>query len=134
MPGLSDPLELVALSTFDARRGGENCAHVPENAVEDMGPADALVIVEERLAEFEGSSPDDYPPRPGRFGSSDGYRSETIDCLDRRKEFFDRFIPFRDSGRRFYAYVAFGPETPSAVRTEAWAILDRLEIAPRSGT
>jgi hypothetical protein len=134
MPGLVDPRELVALSTFDARRGGENCAHMPENAIEDMGPADALVVVEERLAESEGGTPSDYPPRPGHFGSGEGYPSEAVDCLDRRKEFLDRFIPFSDVGRHFYAYVAFGPETPSAVRTEAWAILDRLEIAPRSGT
>ena len=135
MPGLSDPRELVALSTFDARRGGENCAHMPENAIEDMGPTDALVVVEERLAEVEGGLPSDYPPRPSHFGASDGgYPSEAVDCLDRRKEFFDRLIPFSDAGRSFYAYVAFGPETPSAVRTEAWAILDRLEIAPRSGT
>ena len=133
MPMLSDPRELVALSTFDARRGGENCAHMPENAIEEMGPADALVLVQERLAEFEGSSPSDYPPRPSHFDPGDGYPSEAVDCLDRRKEFFDRYIPFGDAGRRFYAYVAFGPETPSAVRTEAWAILDRLEIAPRNG-
>ena len=133
MPGLVDPLELVALSTFDARRGGENCAHMPENAIEDMGPTDALVLVQERLGDLEGGLPSDYPPRPSRFGPSGGYPSEAVDCLDRRKEFFDRYIPFSDAGRRFYAYVAFGLETPSAVRTEAWAILDRLEIAPRSG-
>jgi hypothetical protein len=79
MPGLVDPRELVALSTFDARRGGENCAHMPENAIEDMGPADALVVVEERRAESEGGTPSDYPPRPGHFGSGDGYPSEAVD-------------------------------------------------------
>jgi hypothetical protein len=53
-----------------------------------------------------------------------------VDCLDRRKEFFDRFIPFSDSGRRFYAYVGFGADTPPAIRTQAWAILDGLEFEP----
>jgi hypothetical protein len=42
--------------------------------------------------------------------------------------FFDRIIPFSDSGRRFYAYVALGTETPDAVVAQAWTILDRLEI------
>ena len=65
---------------------------------------------------------------PGQFGPSNGYPSEAVDCLDEPKEFFDRFIPFRDSGRRFYAYIAFGSETPPAIRTQAWTILDRLEI------
>jgi hypothetical protein len=36
MPNLVDPSELVALSTFPARPGGENRAHMPENAIEDM--------------------------------------------------------------------------------------------------
>jgi hypothetical protein len=134
MPTLADPRELVAVSTFDARRGGDNCAHMPENAIEGMGPTDALVVLEERLAHFEvGSAPADYPARPERFGPANGYPSEAVDCLDRPKEFFDRFIPFRDSGRRFYAYIAFGTETPPATRAEAWSILDQLEIETRSG-
>ena len=133
MPMLSDPRELVALSTFDAPDGGENCAHMPENAIEKMGAGDGLVVIEERLAKFEGSSPSDYPPRPGHFGSDDGYSTEASDCLDRPKEFFDRLIPFREAGRRFYAYVAFGPEAPPAVRMEAWTILDRLVIQTRDG-
>jgi hypothetical protein len=133
MLALADPRELVAVSTFAARRGGDNCAHMPENAIEGMGPTDALVVLEERLAHFEAGTPSDYPARPERFGSGDSYPSEAVDCLDRPKEFFDRFIPFRDSGRRFYAYVAFGTETPPAIRAEAWSILDRLEIETRTG-
>lgn len=132
MPSLADPKELVALSTFPARPGGENCAHMPENAIEDMGPADALVVIEEHLSDFEGAGTlADYPERPGQFGPSDGYPSEAVDCLDQRKEFFDRFIPFRDSVRRFYAYVAFGTDTPPVIRTQAWAILDHLDVSPR---
>jgi hypothetical protein len=128
LPGLADPRELVAVSTFDPRAGGENCAHMPENAVEGLGASDALLVIEERLAEFDWGTPSDYPQRPGHFGPGNGYPSETVDCLDQHKEFFDRFIPFRAAGRRFYAYVAFGRETPPAIRAEAWAILDRLEI------
>jgi hypothetical protein len=132
LPGLADPRELIALSTFPTRAGGENCAHMPENAIEDMGAADALVVLEERVGDLEGSAATlrDYPERPKQFGPGGGYPSEAVDCLDRRKEFFDRFIPFSESGRRFYAYVAFGADAPPAVRTQAWTILDRLEIEP----
>lgn len=130
MPGLADPRELVALSTFPFRAGGENCAHLPENAIEDMGAGDALIVVQERVGDLEGSEATlrDYPERPEHFGPSNGYRSEAAECLDRRKAFFDRFIPFSESGRRFYAYVAFGADTPSAIRTQIWTILDRLDV------
>ncbi len=130
LPDLVDPKVLVALSTFPARPGGENCAHLPENAIEDMGPTDALVVVEERLGDPEdgAGTPGNYPGRPAQFGPSSGYPTEAVDCLDHRKAFTDYLISFGDSGRRFSVYVAFGAETPAAVSAEAWAILDRLEV------
>ncbi len=130
MPGLADPRELVSLGTFDPPPGGENCAHMPENAIEKMTPADSVIVIEERVGDPEDGSGTlaDYPERPEHFGPDDGYRSEAVDCLDEPKAFFDRFIPFRDSGRRFYAYIALGSDVPPAVREEAWTILDRLEI------
>jgi hypothetical protein len=133
MPPLDDPRELVALSTFDPRPGGENCAHMPENALEEMKATDALVIIEEQHGgpESGGGTLADYPERPEHFGAEHGYRSEAVECLDQAKAFFDRFIPFRDAGRRFYAYVAFGSEAPPTIREQAWTILDRLEVDTR---
>lgn len=135
MPMLADPREVVALGTSELLPGGDNCAHMPENAIEGMGPTDAVVVLEERLEDFgEGSPSAGFPERPLHFGPDDGYTSEAFDCLDRPKAFSDRLISFSDSSRRFHAYVAFGNEAPPATREEAWAILDRLEIEPRSGT
>jgi hypothetical protein len=51
-----------------------------------------------------------------------------VDCLDHRKVFFDRIIPFRESGRRFFAYIALGSEAPDRVEAQAWAILDQLDV------
>jgi hypothetical protein len=127
MPFLVDPRELVAVGTFDLAPGGENCTHNPENALEAMEPADGLIVIQERL-DLEDGSAASYPGRPEHFGPDDGYTSEAVDCLDQRKAFLDRYIPFRDSGRRFYAHVALGNDAPPAIREEAWAILDRLEI------
>lgn len=132
MPFLADPRELVALGTFDLPPGGKNCAHTPERALEEMKPTDALIVIEERTVFREGwvATRTDYPKRPLHFGPTDGYSSEAGDCLDQPKAFFDRIIPFRDSGRRFYAYIALGDDVSPAIREEAWAILDRLEIGP----
>jgi hypothetical protein len=44
MPHLGDPKELVALSTFVARPGGENCGHMPENAIEDMSRSTTMRV------------------------------------------------------------------------------------------
>jgi hypothetical protein len=130
MPNLADPKELVALGTFELPPGGDNCAHMPENAVEEMSPADGLIVLEERLLDGEDGSGtfEGYPERPEHFGPGSGYPSEAVDCLDRPKAFFDRFIAFRDSDRRFYAYVALGRQVTPGIRDQAWAILDRLEI------
>ena len=130
MPFLADPRELVALGTFDLPSGGKNCAHTPEKAIEEMKPTDALIVIEERTREDGDATLADYPKRPVHFGPNDGYSSEAGDCLDQPKAFFDRFIQFRDSGRRFYAYVALGDDVSPTIREEAWAILDRLEIGP----
>jgi hypothetical protein len=132
MPLLSDPTEILALATFDAAHGGDNCAHMPENALEAMGPQDALLVLEERHGgpETGGGTLADYPERPAHFGPNDGYPSEASECLDRPKQFFDRLIPFRDQQRRFYAYVAFGKQASDKTRQEAWMILDSLLLQP----
>jgi hypothetical protein len=93
-------------------------------------PTDALVVIQERLGGPEDGTvaAGDYPRRPAQFGPGTGYPSEAVHCLDQRKAFFDRYIPFSDSGRRFYAYVALGAKTPPEVSAEAWTILDRLEV------
>jgi hypothetical protein len=103
---------------------------MPENALEAMSPADGLLVLEERLLDDEDGSGtfEGYPERPEHFGPGGGYPSEAVDCLDRPKAFFDRLIAFRDSGRRFYAYVALGSQVTPEIRDEASAILDRLEI------
>jgi hypothetical protein len=95
MPNLVDPSELVALSTFPARPGGENRAHMPENAIEDMGPTDALVVIQERLGGPEDGTvaAGDYPRRPAQFGPGTGYPSEAVHCLDQRKAFSTAIYP-----------------------------------------
>jgi hypothetical protein len=129
LSSLGDPKEIVTLSTFPAQPGGENCAHLPENALEAMGAADALLVALERHGgpELGGGTLTDYPKRPERFGLGHGYPSEARDCLDAPKHFVDRLIPFRDDGRRFYGYVAWGEAASDETIGEVFRILDSFE-------
>ena len=47
-PTLTDPREIFALGTYPLRPGGPNCAQYPVNAIEDLGPTDALIWLAER--------------------------------------------------------------------------------------
>jgi hypothetical protein len=38
------------------------------------------------------------------------------------------WIPFRDSGRAFYLFVAIGNEATPELREEAWAVADSLSF------
>lgn len=48
------------------------------------------------------------------FRPDDGQPSEAAECLDEPPRFADRFIPFADGGRPFYADVAVGNEAAPA--------------------
>jgi hypothetical protein len=62
-PGLTDPREIVSVGSYHMRPGGELCAHLPVNALEDLSPADAFLTVQERAQPHLA----DYPPRPTQF-------------------------------------------------------------------
>jgi hypothetical protein len=81
----------------------------------------ALVqIVEQLSADVRG-----FPDRPRRFELSG--RPEWLACCP-PADGKGWFVPFRDRGRGFYAYVyADGPET----RAQALEILDSLRMLPR---
>jgi hypothetical protein len=62
-PGLTDPREIVSVGSYHMRPGGELCAHLPVNALEDLGPEDAFLTVQERAQPHLAA----YPPRPIHF-------------------------------------------------------------------
>ncbi|MGZ5290376.1 MAG: hypothetical protein ACXWE5_12925, partial [Actinomycetota bacterium] len=134
-PELVDPREIVSVGTYTLRPGGEGVgidAYLPGRAFADLGPADALITVQE------------YEPRPGVFGTP---RPSTFDpatacgegnaaCREGTSLGLDGvrawWIPFSEpsSGRAFYAFVAMGedayrdPGRSGAV----WAVLDSLSF------
>jgi hypothetical protein len=125
-PHLTDPREQLAVGTYPLRYRETGCAHVPGSALEDLGPTDAFVELEERGI---GASASGFPARPEHFGPTLGSRSEASGCVPSAR-FEDHWFTFSDAGRRFHVRVAFGPDAPQAIRRQAWAILDSLRVDP----
>lgn len=126
-PNLGDPREVVAVGTFPLRYRQTDCAHMPGSALEDVGPADAFVTVQER---GKDASPRGFPPRPEHFGPRlGGGGSEAGACVPKAR-FTDHWFTFGDAGRYFHVLVAFGPQATAKTRRQARAILDDLKIDP----
>jgi hypothetical protein len=120
-PHLIDPLEVLAVATYPLRYRRTRCAHVAGSALEDLGPTDAFVTLQERA---RGAG---FPPRPARFGPRLGGPSAVRGCVP-GSVFSDHWFTFSDAGRRFHVDVAFGPRTSSATRRQAWGVLDGLHV------
>jgi hypothetical protein len=127
-PHLADPREELAVATFPLRYRETACAHVPGSALEDLGPGDAFVELEERGLD-PGSSWAGFPARPARFGPSLGGPSEASACTPAAR-FTDHWFTFSDAGRHFHVRVAFGPQASEEVRRQAWTILESLRVDP----
>jgi hypothetical protein len=128
-PGLIDPREVLSVATFPLRYRPTRCDHVAGSALEDLGPTDGFVTLQERGLDPSSTWPD-FPPRPEHFGPELGGPSEASACVPSAR-FTDHWFGFTDSDRHFHILVAFGPEVPVAVQREAWQILDSLKIDPR---
>jgi hypothetical protein len=125
-PHLADPRELLSLATYPLRPGSDRCAqHIPVNALDDLGPTDAFLTIQER----RDPSTEHSPPRPDRFELPADTRSDANICEAGRA--LTEWIAFRDEGRAFYALYAVGPRADDDTRSDLLRILDRLEFEPR---
>jgi hypothetical protein len=129
-PGLEDPREVLAVATFPLRYRRTACTHVAGSALEDLGPDDAFVTLQERGLD-PGSAWLDFPERPAHFGPQLGGPSEASACVP-SAHFNDHWFGFTAQGRHFHADVVFGSRVSAATRAEAWAILDSLRVDPRT--
>jgi hypothetical protein len=129
-PALSDPREVLAVATYALRYRRTTCAHVAGSALEDLGPDDAFVTLQERGLD-PGSAWSDFPERPARFGPELGGPSEASACVP-RAHFRDHWFGFTAAGRHFHADVAFGTHASAETRAQAWAILDSLRVDPHA--
>ena len=119
-PRLTDPHEVLTLSTHRARPGGTRCNHVPENAMRDMGRGDVLLTLQER----RGSGGFEERPRPFVLGPMP--HAPANECAE-RTDIRTGQVGFRDAGRGFHALATLGP---GADRRDAERVLDSLELEP----
>lgn len=122
-PRLVDPVEVMAVGTYDLQPGGRECGHLPENAARNMSSGSALVSLQE-------SAPRHFGPRSQPFELGPPAEHHQLgDCAE-RSDLQVHWTGFSEAGRGFYVLVVFGPETPEVVRAEAVAILDSVRIEP----
>jgi hypothetical protein len=119
-PNLRDPKEILSLGTLPLRPGG-GCAQFPTRALTELGPGDALVSLQERA----GRPTAEFSPRAIPFRLGRPTRTEISACVP-RLHFEERFIPFRDHGRAFYAIIALGRSAEQETRKDVRRILDSL--------
>jgi hypothetical protein len=124
-PTLSDPREMFALGTYPLRPGGPNCAQYPVNALEDLGPTDALIWLAERQ-QVSGSA----LARPADFETwmTTVQADDSPACLSTPKDFVHHYGSFTDAGREFDLYVAYGTAASPTTLTELWAILNGMRF------
>ena len=125
-PELVDPQEIVSLATFDPIYRESSCAHMPSSGLEDIGPGDAFVSIQEGSPkEVEA-----FRPRPEDFEQS-AEPEQNFMCTPETVELY--WLNFRDAGRAFYAIVALGNEVAAETRAEAWDVLNSFEPQPAEG-
>jgi hypothetical protein len=118
--------ELVSLGTARLDRGQSDCLGIPARAIENLGPADAFITLQE-------SAPSTvYPDRPENFRAGDGEIPEAAGCFANVEDPLLLMFRFQDGGRSFVAYVAIGDAASAGTRREVWQILDSLIVCDPS--
>jgi hypothetical protein len=128
-PHLTDPREVVALGTFPLQPADHNCAHIPVNALEQMGPTDGFIWITER-AGTSAPTPN-FGPRPTSIGPTTGTDANGGDlaaCLDHPLLGTARAISFDDHGRHFTISYAVGSDATAQRRDDILAILNSFQV------
>ncbi len=128
-PFLATPVEILSAGTFPMQAGGTDCAHMPEVAMDDLGPKDALVSLQER-----SPAGDSFTPRPLSFGPlltgiTPGDAFECIDEDERGDVGTLLWHAFRDGDRGLYLLVVMGTEVTEETRQQTVGLLDSFSFA-----
>jgi hypothetical protein len=143
-PWLGSPVEILSLGTFPLRVSEDPedgfrlfDAPVAPAALKDMRSDDVFISLQEgseAIALFD-PRPDHFGPLPCEEAIYGCRPSEDPDLPAdwRDVPFRAWWIPFQDSGRAFYLFVAVGNEATPELREEAWAVADSLTFDPDAG-
>lgn len=120
--------EMLSLGTYELRPGSKKCPHMPANALNDLGPQDAFLSIQEPEY-IQG-----FPPRPSGFTPDFTTRSVNSNelsifrCVDARQDFHFATITFEDRGRNFVALLALGLSASEATRIDLLTVLGSLQV------
>lgn len=121
----------VTLASFPLRPGGTRCAHMPENALRDLGPTDVLLSI------FPGAAGDGAPWPADGFDDDVfpalNLTTDAHECAD-RSDLEVHWGSWETGGRSSYLLAVFGDAVPEDVRREAWATLSSLSAVDLEGT
>lgn len=121
-PNLTSPVEIVTFGTGPLEVGGQDCAQVPEAAVEAMGPDDVLVTVQRR------DDPDGYPPRPQQFDEFTLDRLAFGECFDNRDRIDFAGVDFATADDGYTAYAFFGVQAGTEQRSRVLRMLNTFRV------
>jgi hypothetical protein len=121
-PSLDQPTEVVSIGTGELIPGGRDCTQIPERAIEALGPANALMTLQ------EAGETANFPDRPKTFSAQDGQVPESSACLANADDILFRIFRFDDEGRAFLAYVAIGNSASAETRQQVWEIMNSFII------
>lgn len=127
-PSLVWPREVMSLGTFPLRPGGRLCGHMPENALRDMGAADALVSLQ-IAGRFGSSTNDTWPPDFGPDDLPPGDGTHDANVCAERPDLDIRWDRFYLQGAALYVLVAFGDQVDESVEQEVWDILESAYLS-----
>lgn len=137
---------LVAFATFLAEPGSDIfwCDFKPQNALEQLGPADALISV----IEMSETRVPEFPDRRRATGIYEGVPEQLYpyigelnndSCYDlanegRAEPLFYREYIYNDQGRAFIVQVGIGGQATDETKRQVWQIVDSLEYKPLTGS
>lgn len=114
------------LATYDLRPGGGECAHMPVNALRDLGADDTLISIFAAGANaISGAS--QWPEtgfNDALFPAVD--RTDAHECAD-RPELEIHWGNWTIDGQGLWALVAFGADVTDQQRQQTWSVLSSLE-------
>jgi hypothetical protein len=137
------PYEILALATYPLRPGGQAVTdfQLPSHAIEDLGPNDILIWLNENGSACAGTrdsaGPSGFPDRPTHLGPVQVCGDFDLLCpSDGRGQvpgIRSWWIAFNDAGRSFYVFVGMGEAAYSNPdrQQQAWDVLDSLDFLPR---
>ncbi len=128
-PALTDPREILSLSTAGLRPRDSRCRAFAGGARADLGRRDAVLTVLERGFDRRASWAD-FPRRPARPRATRANTQGPEAACGDRPGTNVHWLNFTDAGRHLHVLIVIGPDVRRSMRRQPWRILDTLRLNP----